>query len=62
MGLTGGPRIEMLLALIRHGADINMRTPDGTTPLMLAREAGTALGNELAIALVAHGAKEHSPE
>ena len=57
MAATHGPRVEMLRALVRHGADINMQTPDGTTPLMLARDAGSTLGDELAAEFVALGAK-----
>jgi ankyrin repeat protein len=58
MAATGGPRVEMLRALVKHGADIRALTPDGTTPLMLARAAGSKLGDELAAELVALGAKE----
>jgi len=58
MAATGGPRIEMLRALVKHGADINIKTPDGTTALKLAREAGTAGGNRLAEELVVLGARE----
>jgi ankyrin repeat protein len=56
MAATGGPRVEMLRALVKHGADINIKTPDGTTALMLARQAGSAGGDELASELVALGA------
>ncbi len=58
MAATGGPRVEMLRALVKHGADINIKTPDGTTALMLAREAGSAGGDALALELVALGATE----
>ena len=58
MAAIGGPRVEMLRALVKHGADINIKTPDGTTALMLAREAGTAGSDRLADELVALGAKE----
>jgi ankyrin repeat protein len=58
MAATGGPRVEMLRALVKHGADINFKTPDGTTTLMLARQAGNAGGDELASELVALGALE----
>lgn len=58
MAATGGPRVEMLKALVRHGADINLKTPDGTTVLMLAREAGSAGGDALARELLAQGARE----
>src|SRR5690349_13206904 len=58
MAATGGPRVEMLRALVKHGADVNIKTPDGTTPLMLAREAGTAGGDALAAELIVLGALE----
>jgi ankyrin repeat protein len=48
----------MLRALAKHGADVNIKTPDGTTPLMLAREAGTAGGDALAAELIVLGALE----
>src|SRR5436305_1947174 len=32
MAAVAGPRVEMLRALVSHGADINIQTPDGTTP------------------------------
>ena len=57
MAATGGPRVEMLRALVRHGADISARTPDGTTPLMLARAAASKLGDELAAELVGLGGR-----
>jgi ankyrin repeat protein len=57
MAATGGPRIEMLRALVSHGANINSQTPDGTTPLMLARAAGSNLGDELARELISLGAR-----
>jgi ankyrin repeat protein len=58
MAAVSGPRVEMLRALVNHGANINMKTPDGTTPLMLAREAGTAGGDALAAELIVLGAVE----
>ncbi len=61
MAATGGPRVEMLRALVAHGADINIRTPDGTTPLMLARAAGSDGGDRLAAELIALGAQDAEP-
>jgi ankyrin repeat protein len=58
MAAVAGPRVEMLRALVRHGADINIRTPDGITPLMLARMAGSDGGDRLAAELVALGAQD----
>lgn len=58
MAATGGPRLEMFRALIRHGADIHIRSADGTSALTLAREAGTQVSDDLAEALIALGAKE----
>lgn len=58
MAAVDGPRVEMLRELVRHGADINKQTPDGTTPLMLARAAGSVLGDELAAELVSLGASD----
>ena len=60
MAATGGPRVEMLLSLVEHGADINIRTQDGTTVLMLARKAGSACGDELAAKLIEIGANDPS--
>ncbi len=57
MAAVRGPRVEMLRALVRHGADINMRTSDGITPLMLARAAGSDLGDELASEFIVLGAR-----
>lgn len=54
MASAGGPRIAMLKALVEHGADLNIKTPDGTTALMLARNTN----DELAAELVALGARE----
>jgi ankyrin repeat protein len=56
MAAVDGPRVEMLKILVRHGADVNQMTAQGTTALMLAREAGSALGDELAGELLALGA------
>jgi hypothetical protein len=61
MAAAGGPRVMMLQALARHGADLNARTPDGTTPLMLAREAGSAGGDRLVAELLALGAHDAAP-
>lgn len=51
MAATGGPRLEMLDLLISSGADINRLALDGTTALVLAREAGSAGGDKLAAVL-----------
>ncbi len=61
MAAAGGPRVEMLRALVKHGADINIKTPNGMTALMLAREAGTAGGDALASELVVLGATNTPP-
>jgi ankyrin repeat protein len=58
MAAAGGPRVKMLRALVKYGADINIKTPNGTTALMLAREAGSAGGHELAAELILSGATE----
>ena len=58
MAATGGPRSVMFQALVRHGADIHIRSADGTSALTLAREAGTQVSDDLAEALIALGAKE----
>ncbi len=58
MAAAGGDRrVEMLRALVARGADINTRSADGETPLMLAREAG-GQGDELAEELLAMGASD----
>jgi len=61
MAAVGGPRIDMLKALVAHGADINSPSADGIAPLMLAREAGSAGGDELAQEFIALGASDHAP-
>jgi ankyrin repeat protein len=61
MAAVAGPRVEMLRALATHGADLNARTPDGTTPLMLARMAGSDGGDRLAAELIALGAQDAEP-
>jgi ankyrin repeat protein len=61
MAAVGGPRVDMLQALVAHGADINVPAADGTTPLMLAREAGSVGGDELAQEFLALGASDHAP-
>ena len=61
MAAVAGPRVEMLRVLASHGADLNARTPDGTTPLMLARRArmpGTNGPEELTAELIALGARD----
>ncbi len=58
MAATGGPRVEMLHTLIRHGADLHARSRDGLSALTLAREAGSQTGDELAKTLIALGATE----
>ena len=56
MAAAGGDsRVEMLRSLVARGADIDARSADGETPLMLAREA-SGQGDELAEELVALGA------
>ena len=56
MAAAAGPRLEMLRALVRHGADIRKRTGNGTTALALARDAGSEMGDKLAAELVEMGA------
>jgi ankyrin repeat protein len=58
MAATDGPRVEMLRVLVKHGADINLKTPDGTTALTLAREAGTEDSDLLVSELILLGAVE----
>jgi hypothetical protein len=56
MAAAGGDsRVEMLRALVEHGADINAHSAEGETALTLAREA-SGQGDELAEVLVAMGA------
>jgi ankyrin repeat protein len=62
MAAVAGPRVEMLKALVARGADINAPSADGTTPLTLAREAGSAGGDALALEFIALGASDdHAP-
>jgi len=44
MAATGGERLEMLRLLVSSGADVNLMSENGETPLSLARAAGS--GNE----------------
>jgi hypothetical protein len=46
----------MLELLVGSGADINKPALDGTTALVLAREAGSVGGDELAAVLLKLGA------
>ena len=57
MAAVDGPRVEMLRALVAHGADLNLKSANGQTALTLARRAGSDLGNELAAELLKLGAK-----
>jgi len=50
----------MLKALSKHGANINIKAADGTTPLMLARAAGNTLGDDLACDLISLGADKEA--
>ncbi len=61
MAATSGPRVEMLRVLADHGADVNAKTPDGTTPLILARQAGSDGGDRLAAELLALGVQDVGP-
>jgi ankyrin repeat protein len=56
MSATGGPRVEMFRELLSCGADTNLQSKDGTTPLMLACRAGSTCGDQLAVALLEAGA------
>jgi ankyrin repeat protein len=56
MAALDGPRVEMLKALFEHGADVNLESENGKTPLMLARAAGSKLGKQLAKELIRLGA------
>jgi hypothetical protein len=58
MATVDGLRVEMLRELVRHGADVNQQTPNGTPPLMLARAAGSNLGDGLVSELVTLGARD----
>lgn len=56
MAAIDGPRVEMLRALAAHGADLNMKSASGQTALMLAKDAGSEGGDELAAELLKLGA------
>ena len=58
MAATGGDRLEMLRRLVSSGADVNLKSENGETPLSLARAAGSAGGDELATELLRFGARE----
>ena len=58
MAATGGPRLEMLRALVERGADISLRSDNGETALSLASGSGSDTGDELAIELKRLGARE----
>jgi ankyrin repeat protein len=57
MAAVEGPRVEMLRALVAHGADLNLISANGQTALMLARDAASDGGDELAAELLKLGAK-----
>ncbi len=57
MAAVDGPRVEMLRALVAHGADLNLKSANGQTALMLARDSGSNGGDELAAELLKLGAK-----
>jgi ankyrin repeat protein len=56
MAAVDGPRVEMLGMLLGAGADVNLKSGDGMTPLALAMAAGSSTGDDLAIALREAGA------
>ncbi|WP_042724212.1 ankyrin repeat domain-containing protein [Chthoniobacter flavus] len=56
MAAAGGPRVDMLKALVAHGADLNIKSADGQTALMLAHAAGSKGGDDLAAELLKLGA------
>jgi ankyrin repeat protein len=58
MAAIGGPRIEMLHALVAHGADLSLKATTQETAIMLARESGSVLGDQLAAELLLLGATE----
>jgi ankyrin repeat protein len=57
MAAAGGPRVQMLRALVARGADVNMIADSGATALSLAAESGSALGEQLVVELVKLGAR-----
>lgn len=58
LAATGGDRLGVLDLLVKHGADVNIKSSKGVTALHLARQAGTDAGEELAQALTRLGAIE----
>ena len=56
--LMAGVCRKMLRALVNRGADINIKSLDGTTSMMLARAACCSGGDALAEELIALGALE----
>jgi ankyrin repeat protein len=58
MAAAGGPRVQMLRALIAAGANLNQRADNGATPLQLAKDAGSAAGEQLAEELEKLGANQ----
>ena len=56
MAAAGGPRVEMLRALVAHGADLNLKSSSDATAFSLARDAGSDCGDELAAELIKLGA------
>lgn len=57
MAATGGPRLKMLKALTKHGADIHARSRDGIGAVTLGKEAGSDMGDKLAAELIRLGVK-----
>jgi len=56
LAATGGPRVEMLHALVDHKADINAVSFNHETPLTLAEASGSECGEKLAAELIKLGA------
>jgi len=60
MAAAGGQRLEMLNLLVAHGARLDVPADNGATAISLAKEAGSAAGQQLAAELLRLGERHEA--